>query len=167
MGSPHVLPGSNYKGYEAADATKVAGNLKEKMFLLIHGTADDNVHYHHSMMLAKALVDEGVLFQQMVMSTTLLHSFMLCIFSLPVLNKQFPQLEQENHPNDFTFDVSSHIQVLIPNSNARNICWKKILNDDSSVKYLKKSPFFFTYVWKTPAVELTANVCLVAPLSHQ
>ncbi|XP_071527492.1 dipeptidyl peptidase 4 isoform X2 [Panulirus ornatus] len=65
MGSPHVHPGSNYKGYEAADATKVAGNLKEKMFLLIHGTADDNVHYHHSMMLAKALVDEGVLFQQM------------------------------------------------------------------------------------------------------
>nr|XP_045608607.1 dipeptidyl peptidase 4-like [Procambarus clarkii] len=65
MGSPHVYPGSNYKGYEAADATKVAGNLKEKMFLLIHGTADDNVHYQHSMMLAKALVDEGVLFQQM------------------------------------------------------------------------------------------------------
>lgn len=66
MGSPHVYPGSNYKGYEAADATKMAGNLKDKMFLLIHGTADDNVHYHHSMMLAKSLVDEGVLFQQMV-----------------------------------------------------------------------------------------------------
>ncbi|XP_066974169.1 dipeptidyl peptidase 4 isoform X3 [Macrobrachium rosenbergii] len=65
MGSPHVYPGSNYKGYEAADATKMAGNLKDKMFLLIHGTADDNVHYHHSMMLAKALVDEGVQFQQM------------------------------------------------------------------------------------------------------
>ena len=66
MGSPRVYPGSNYKGYEAADATKVVGNLKGKMFLLVHGTADDNVHYHHSMMLAKALVDEDVLFQQMV-----------------------------------------------------------------------------------------------------
>ncbi|CAL4066477.1 unnamed protein product, partial [Meganyctiphanes norvegica] len=65
MGSPQVYPGSNYKGYEAADATKVAGNLDGKMFLLIHGTADDNVHYQHSMMLAKALVDEGVLFRQM------------------------------------------------------------------------------------------------------
>ncbi|XP_050712996.1 inactive dipeptidyl peptidase 10-like isoform X2 [Eriocheir sinensis] len=65
MGSPEVYPGSNYKGYEAADATKVVGNLKGKMFLLMHGTADDNVHYRHSMMLAKALVDEGVLFQQM------------------------------------------------------------------------------------------------------
>ncbi|XP_045111880.1 inactive dipeptidyl peptidase 10-like isoform X1 [Portunus trituberculatus] len=65
MGSPRVYPGSNYKGYEAADATKVVGNLKGKMFLLVHGTADDNVHYHHSMMLAKALVDEDVLFQQM------------------------------------------------------------------------------------------------------
>ena len=66
MGSPHIYRGSNYKGYEAADATKVVGNLKGKMFMLVHGTADDNVHYHHSMMLAKALVDEGVLFQQMV-----------------------------------------------------------------------------------------------------
>ncbi|KAK4304092.1 hypothetical protein Pmani_023954 [Petrolisthes manimaculis] len=65
MGSPHVYPGSNYKGYENADATKVVGNLRDKMFLLIHGTADDNVHYQHSMMLASALVHENVLFQQM------------------------------------------------------------------------------------------------------
>ncbi|XP_076028317.1 dipeptidyl peptidase 10 isoform X2 [Oratosquilla oratoria] len=65
MGSPQILPGSNYKGYEAADVTKLAGNLKDKWFLLIHGTADDNVHYHHSMMLARALADEGVLFRQM------------------------------------------------------------------------------------------------------
>ncbi|MPC55024.1 Venom dipeptidyl peptidase 4 [Portunus trituberculatus] len=71
MGSPRVYPGSNYKGYEAADATKVVGNLKGKMFLLVHGTADDNVHYHHSMMLAKALVDEDVLFQQMHPPSTL------------------------------------------------------------------------------------------------
>lgn len=73
MGSPHVYPGSNYKGYEKADATKVVGNLRDKMFLLIHGTADDNVHYHHSMMLAAALVHENVLFQQMVKYPNIIH----------------------------------------------------------------------------------------------
>lgn len=68
MGSPHILPGSNYKGYEAADVTKVAGNLRDKFLLLVHGTADHTVHYHHSMLLSKALTDEGILFRQMVSS---------------------------------------------------------------------------------------------------
>ena len=66
MGSPHVHPGSNYKGYEAADVTKVAGNLRNSKFLLIHGTADRDVHFHHSMMLAKALTHKGVIFRQIV-----------------------------------------------------------------------------------------------------
>ncbi|KAF2361263.1 Dipeptidylpeptidase IV N-terminal domain, partial [Trinorchestia longiramus] len=68
MGSPHILPGSNYKGYEAADVTKVVGNLKTKFLMLVHGTADHTVHYHHSMLLAKALTDEGILFRQMTYS---------------------------------------------------------------------------------------------------
>ncbi|KAA0199518.1 hypothetical protein HAZT_HAZT005036 [Hyalella azteca] len=68
MGSPHILPGSNYKGYEAADVTKVAGNLKNKFLMLVHGTADHSVHYHHTMLLAKALADEGILFRQMTYS---------------------------------------------------------------------------------------------------
>lgn len=66
MGSPNVHPGSNYKGYEAADLTKVVGNLKHTRFLLVHGTADRNVLFQHSMMLARALEEEGVIFRQIV-----------------------------------------------------------------------------------------------------
>ncbi|XP_067000020.2 inactive dipeptidyl peptidase 10 [Anabrus simplex] len=61
MGTPNVT--DNYRGYEESDVTKRAGNLRDKLFLLIHGTADDTVHYQQSMMLVKALTDEGVLFR--------------------------------------------------------------------------------------------------------
>ena len=66
MRSPLIYPGSNYKGYEAGDVTKMAGNLKNAKYLLIHGTGDRDVHFHHSMMLSKALTKEGVMFRQLV-----------------------------------------------------------------------------------------------------
>ena len=64
MGSPNVT--DNYQGYEESDVIKRAGNIKGKQFYLIHGTADENVHLQHSMMLAKSLVRNGVLFKQQV-----------------------------------------------------------------------------------------------------
>ncbi|PSN53226.1 hypothetical protein C0J52_07992, partial [Blattella germanica] len=55
----------NLKGYEDSALTKIAKHINGKQYLLIHGTLDDNVHYQQSMMLARKLEREDVLFQQM------------------------------------------------------------------------------------------------------
>ncbi|MDR3681779.1 MAG: S9 family peptidase [Flavipsychrobacter sp.] len=48
-------PQENEKGYDDNAPEKMAGNLKGK-FLLIHGTADDNVHFQNSVMLVDAMI---------------------------------------------------------------------------------------------------------------
>ncbi|XP_071039805.1 inactive dipeptidyl peptidase 10-like [Parasteatoda tepidariorum] len=61
MGTP--APQDNYMNYEKASLVKNAEKLKGKKLLLVHGTADEKVHIHQTLMLMKALVQEGVLFQ--------------------------------------------------------------------------------------------------------
>jgi dipeptidyl-peptidase-4 len=48
-------PQENEKGYDENAPEKMVANLKGK-FLLIHGTADDNVHFQNSAMLVDAMV---------------------------------------------------------------------------------------------------------------
>ena len=66
MGLPNAT--GNYRGYAEADVTKQAEQLKDKLFYLVHGAADDNVHLQQSLLLAKALAAKGAIFRQQVNS---------------------------------------------------------------------------------------------------
>jgi dipeptidyl-peptidase-4 len=52
------LPDENKAGYDAASALTYAGDLKRPL-MLIHGTADDNVYFIHSIKMADALFKAG------------------------------------------------------------------------------------------------------------
>ena len=52
------LPGDNPEGYEAANVLTYADRLSRPL-LIIHGTADDNVYFMHSLKLADALLRAG------------------------------------------------------------------------------------------------------------
>ena len=58
-------PGENKSGYEDNSPTNFVKNIKGK-FLLIHGSADDNVHMQNSMELADALVKNNIPFDFMI-----------------------------------------------------------------------------------------------------
>ncbi|KAJ8726850.1 hypothetical protein PYW08_015247 [Mythimna loreyi] len=61
------LPNENVGGYTVSSllTDQVAQNLKKKSYFLIHGTADDNVHYQHAMLLSRLLQTRDVYFTQM------------------------------------------------------------------------------------------------------
>ncbi len=58
MRTPRENPG----GYDENAPEKMADKLKGK-FLLVHGTADDNVHFQNSVMFANALIQAGKQFE--------------------------------------------------------------------------------------------------------
>lgn len=68
MGLP--TEGDNRIGYATSSLVKHSLNLEHKMYLLVHGTLDDNVHYQQSMMLARTLELNDILFEQQVSRPT-------------------------------------------------------------------------------------------------
>ena len=51
-------PQQNIEGYDKGSPIALAANLQGNL-LIIHGTADDNVHLQNSMEYARALINEG------------------------------------------------------------------------------------------------------------
>ncbi len=56
-------PQENNAGYEDNSPINFADRLKGK-FLLIHGTADDNVHFQNSVLFSEALIQKNKAFEQ-------------------------------------------------------------------------------------------------------
>jgi len=56
----------NWANYNASSVMNHIENFRNKQFLLIHGNADDNVHYQQSMMLTRALERADIMFNQLV-----------------------------------------------------------------------------------------------------
>ncbi|XP_057707431.1 dipeptidyl peptidase 4 [Corythoichthys intestinalis] len=58
-------PAENSDAYKNSTVTARAKNFKGINYLLVHGTADDNVHFQHAAQISKALVEEQVDFEAM------------------------------------------------------------------------------------------------------
>ncbi|XP_051259084.1 dipeptidyl peptidase 4 [Dicentrarchus labrax] len=58
-------PTENSDAYKNSSVTARAKNFKTVDYLLVHGTADDNVHFQQAAQISKALVDEQVDFEAM------------------------------------------------------------------------------------------------------
>lgn len=64
MGLPTL--NDNLEGYKKAELLNKCEGLRDKLYFLVHGTLDDNVHYQQSMMLSKVLEEKDIMFRQQV-----------------------------------------------------------------------------------------------------
>lgn len=56
----------NVESYRNASLIENSDGLRHKKYMVIHGLADLNVHFHHSVMLSKKLQHNDITFQQQV-----------------------------------------------------------------------------------------------------
>lgn len=56
----------NAKGYERARLSAKFDAFRNRTYLLVHGSLDDNVHYQQSMALARSLELSDIPFEQIV-----------------------------------------------------------------------------------------------------
>lgn len=64
MGLP--TPEDNIKGYDQSRLSTIPKSFRNKNYLLIHGSLDDNVHFQQAMALARTLELADIPFQQIV-----------------------------------------------------------------------------------------------------
>jgi dipeptidyl-peptidase 4 len=58
-------PQENFRGYELTSALQNASKLEGRL-LIVHGTADDNVHYHNTLLYTDKLVEAGKQFEMQI-----------------------------------------------------------------------------------------------------
>ena len=58
-------PQENFRGYEATSAIINVDKLEGRL-LIVHGTADDNVHYNNTLIYAEKLVEAGKQFEMQI-----------------------------------------------------------------------------------------------------
>ncbi|CAH2066375.1 unnamed protein product, partial [Iphiclides podalirius] len=58
-------PQANPLGYKQSDLLAASEELRGRQYLLVHGSGDDNVHFQHSMQLAKKLQHADIAFEQL------------------------------------------------------------------------------------------------------
>lgn len=56
----------NKRGYEQSRLTALYENFRNRKYMLIHGTYDDNVHFQQAMQLSRALETHDIMFKQVV-----------------------------------------------------------------------------------------------------
>lgn len=64
MGLPKAY--DNLQGYREANVSLHIENFKTSNLLLVHGTADDNVHFQHSAQLMKAMTEANVYYRSLI-----------------------------------------------------------------------------------------------------
>jgi len=69
------------ENYRNASLIENSEGLRYKKYMVIHGLADTNVHFQHSVMLSKDLQHKAITFQQQV-----------CVFNFHILEQILTEL---------------------------------------------------------------------------